>query len=180
MTLAPTPAGVPSRPRSSLVYGPEAPDAVSAPAREALAPFAPLWSTHPEHGGWPGVLLRRAHWFEAIRALKERAGFDMLTDHTAVDYPARRPERFTVVAIVTNLATQERLIVKTRVAEGDSVPSLVPLWKSADWAERETYDMFGIPFEGHPELTRIYMPQDFDGWPLRRDFPMQGHLRFKD
>ena len=70
--------------------------------------------------------------------------------------------------------------MRTRVAEGGSVPTLTHLWMSADWAERETFDMFGIRFDGHPELTRIYMPQDFDGWPLRRDFPMQGHNRFRD
>ena len=58
-----------------------------------------------------------------------------------------------------SLATQERLIVKARVAEGASIATLTPLWKSADWAERETYDMFGIAFAGHPDLTRIYMPQ---------------------
>jgi NADH-quinone oxidoreductase subunit C len=163
-----------------MVYADDPPEGVSEAVRKALAPFSPRWSVHPVHGGWPGVLVPRGHWVEAFRALKEGAGFDLLTDHTAVDYPDRRPERFTVVGILTNLTTQERLIVKTRVAEGESVGSLAGLWKSADWAERETYDMFGIAFEGHPELTRIYMPQDFDGWPLRRDFPMQGHLRFKD
>ena len=64
--------------------------------------------------------------------------------------------------------------------EGASIASLTPLWEAANWAERETYDMFGIDFSGHPDLTRIYMPHDYDGWPMRRDFPLQGHLRFRD
>ena len=84
------------------------------------------------------------------------------------------------MGLISNIETQERLMVRTRVAEGGSVPTLTHLWQSADWSERETFDMFGIQFTGHPELTRIYMPQDFDGWPLRRDFPMQGHNRFRD
>ena len=71
-------------------------------------------------------------------------------------------------------------MLRTRVPDGEAVPTLAHLYTSADWAERETFDMFGIPFSGHPDLTRIYMPQDYDGWPLRRDFPMQGHNRFKD
>lgn len=166
--------------QSCMTYGAQPPAGVGAATIQALGPFDPQWSEHPVHGGWPGVLIPRAKWLPAVRALKEQAGFEFLVEHTAVDYPERRPERFTVVAILRKLDTQETLIVKTRVASGQSVASLVPLWKAADWAERETYDMFGIPFEGHPELTRIYMPQDFDGWPLRKDFPMQGHLRFKD
>jgi NADH-quinone oxidoreductase subunit C len=138
------------------------------------------WSEHPVFGGWPGCLVPRERWADAVAALRDGAGFDVLVDQTAVDYPDRRPERFTVLALVMNLETQDRLMMRTRVAEGQSVPTLTHLWKFADWAERETYDMFGIPFEGHPDLTRIYMPQDFDGWPLRRDFPLQGHNRFRD
>ena len=107
------------------------------------------------------------------------AGYGSFVDHTAVDYPDRTP-RFTVVAILMNMDTQDRIIVKARVADGEPLASLTPLWSAANWAERETYDMFGIPFEGHPDLTRIYMPENYDGWPLRRDFPLQGHLRFRD
>ena len=165
---------------SCLAYTDSAPEGVSAAAQAALAPFDVQWSEHPVHGGWPGALVARADWAKAFSALKATGGFDMLVDHTAVDYPSRSPERFTVLGLLMNMNTQERLMVRTRVPEGESVPTLANLWKSADWAERETYDMFGIPFAGHPELTRIYMPQDFDGWPLRRDFPMQGHNRFRD
>jgi NADH-quinone oxidoreductase subunit C len=160
---------------SSVRYRPEAPSSVPAKAREALASFAPEWS---EHHGDVGVRVPKERWFDALQVLKQ-AGYVFLVDHTAVDYPGRVP-RFTVVAIVLDLGTQHRLIVKTRVADGEALASLTPLWHSANWAERETYDMFGIPFEGHPDLTRIYMPEDYDGWPLRRDFPMQGHLRFQD
>ena len=169
---------------SSIVYSDEVPPGVSAETQAALAAFSPRWSrhqgaAHQAAGGYPGCLIDRKHYREAAQALRDDANFKMLIDHTAVDYPDR-PERFTVVSVLMNYMTQERILLKTRAAEGDAVPSLAPLWKSADWSERETYDMFGIPFEGHPELTRIYMPQDYDGWPMRRDFPLQGHLRFQD
>jgi NADH-quinone oxidoreductase subunit C len=161
--------------QSSIRYLDGVPEGVPAAAREALAPFEPRWS---EHRGDVAVLVPRESWFPAFEALKQ-AGYDYLVDHTAVDYPDRQP-RFTVVGLIQSMATQHRLIVKTRVADGQPVASLVPLWSSANWAERETYDMFGIPFEGHPDLTRIYMPEDYEGWPQRRDFPLQGHLRFRD
>jgi NADH-quinone oxidoreductase subunit C len=160
---------------SSVQYQAEAPAGVSAAAKAALAPFGPRWSFHHRT---VGVLVPAERWLEAFQALKA-AGFDFLVDHTAVDYPERSP-RFTVVAVVMSLATQERLVVKARLAEGASIASLTPLWASANWAERETYDMFGIDFAGHPELTRIYMPHDYEGWPMRKDFPLQGHLRFRD
>lgn len=165
--------------QSAIQYSTEPPEAVPAAAREALASVAGLSVQWSEHHGDLGVLVPRERWFEAIEALKVRGGYDWLVDHTAVDYPARTP-RLTVVAILQAMDTQARLIVKTRVADGEGVASLVPLWEAANWAERETYDLFGIPFEGHPNLTRIYMPQDYEGWPLRRDFPLAGHLRFRD
>jgi NADH-quinone oxidoreductase subunit C len=160
--------------QSSIVYSGTPPASVSEAVRAALAPFEPRWSSDRD----PGVLIPREAWLPAFRALRA-AGLEFLVDHSAVDYPSRSP-RFTVVAIVMNLSTQERLIVKTRVADGESVASLTSLWKAADWSERETYDMFGIRFDGHPEMTRIYMPEEFEGWPERRDFPMHGHLRFRD
>lgn len=166
--------------QSCMVYTAEAPAGVSDAVKQALAPFEVQWSEHPAHGGWPGCLVSNDDWPKVFEALKTKAGFEYLVDHTAVDYPHRTPERFTVLGLAQNLETQERLMVRTRVAEGGSVPTLTHLWRSADWSERETFDMFGIRFAGHPELTRIYMPQDFDGWPLRRDFPMQGHNRFRD
>ena len=171
--------------KSSIQYQDTAPEGVSAEAIAALEPFAKGWSggpdsLHPHASRYPGVLVDRADYLEAASALRGAAGFISLVDHSAVDYPDRTPERFTVVAVLMNMATQDRLILKTHAGEGESVPSLTSLWKAADWAERETYDMFGIPFEGHPDLTRIYMPEDYDGWPMRRDFPLQGHLRFQD
>ncbi len=160
---------------TAITYLEAAPAGVSAAAQAALAPFHPRWSSH--HGSH-AVLIDAQGWLEALRALKG-AGFDFLVDHTAVDYPEESP-RFTVVAVVMSLATQERLIVKARVADGGAIASLTPLWEAANWAERETYDMFGIAFSGHPDLTRIYMPHDYEGWPMRKDFPLQGHLRFRD
>ncbi len=162
--------------QSSIQYLDAPPDAAPRNAALALEPFEPKWSAF--HGD-VAVLVPKEHFFEAVKALKEKAGFGSFTDHTAVDYPEREP-RFTVVVILLNMETQARLIVKTRVADGEKVASLTPLWSAANWAERETYDMFGIPFEGHPDLTRIYMPQSYEGWPMRRDFPLQGHIRFRD
>ena len=100
-------------------------------------------------------------------------GFQQLMDVTAVDGNQRDP-RFDVVYHLLNLTTQERLRLKVRVAERESVPSLVSRFKSADWAEREVMDMFGIPFEGHPDPRRLLMWEDFPGFPLRKDFPLDG------
>jgi NADH-quinone oxidoreductase subunit C len=71
-------------------------------------------------------------------------------------------------------------VLSTRVAEGQGVPTLSGLYAAADWSEREVYDMFGIPFEGHPNLVRILLPDDFEGFPLRKDFPCEGRLKFRD
>ena len=165
---------------SCMVYTDSVPEGVSEAVQKALAPFSVQWSVHPSFGTYPGCLVKGEDWRAVFRALKDQAGFCMLMDHTAVDYPERLPERFTVLGLVMNLDTQERLMVRTRVAEGASVPTLSDIWTSANWAERETFDMFGIPFEDHPDMTRIFMCEDYEGWPLRRDFPMQGYNRFKD
>lgn len=103
----------------------------------------------------------------------KQEGFQLLLDITAVDWFERDP-RFDVVYHFLNLLTQERLRVKLQVGEGASVPTLTGIFKSADWAEREVLDLFGIPFEGHPNPERLMMWKDFPGHPLRKDFPMDG------
>jgi NADH-quinone oxidoreductase subunit C len=114
---------------------------------------------------------------ECLRCLKERCRFDMLIDLTAVDYlnyPGAR-DRFGVVYALLNVASGERVYVQTYVNEPDlRLPSVVPLWKGADWMEREVYDMFGIEFTGHPDLRRILMPDEFAAFPLRKDYPLRG------
>ena len=100
-------------------------------------------------------------------------GFQMLVDVTAVDWPEREP-RFDVVYHWLNLASQERLRVKVPVADGEAVPSLVDRFKTADWFEREVWDMFGIRFEGHPDLRRLLLWEDYPGHPLRKDYPLDG------
>jgi NADH-quinone oxidoreductase subunit C len=114
---------------------------------------------------------------DVLSWLKEHRGFDMLVDITAVDYLEYRDatDRFHVIYLLLNMTTKERLIVKVPVNLPDAaLPSVVPLWKGADWMEREVYDMFGIDFTGHPDLRRILMPEEFTAFPLRKDYPCKG------
>ena len=110
------------------------------------------------------------------------AGFEVCADVTAVDYFRNRPVRYDVVA---NLVSQEhrlRLRVMAAVPRDDTViPSLTPIWPGANFPEREVYDMFGITFDGHPDMTRILMPDDWQGYPLRKDFSVGSvPVQFKD
>jgi NADH/F420H2 dehydrogenase subunit C len=122
---------------------------------------------------------------ERLEALKSE-GYTMLLDLGAADYPERAP-RFDVVyhllklsASATTIAaagTPQRYRLLCGVADGENVPSVVDLWNSADWAEREVFDLFGIVFDGHPDLRRIQMPNDWEGYPLRKDYPLRGEER---
>jgi NADH-quinone oxidoreductase subunit C len=99
------------------------------------------------------------------------AGFEVLADVTAVDWYRTRTPRFDLVVNLLSMQHRRRLRILVGVAEDDPVvPSLVPVWPGANFGEREVYDMFGITFEGHPDLTRILMPDDWEGFPLRKDF----------
>lgn len=115
--------------------------------------------------------------FAFLECLKQHCGFDMLAELTAVDYlhyPDAR-DRFGVVYCLLNTTTGERVYVKTYLNEPElTLPSVFPLWKGADWLEREVYDMYGIVFEGHPDLRRILMPEEFTHFPLRKDYPLRG------
>ena len=107
--------------------------------------------------------------------LKKNSGcqFTTLVDITAVDSPSRE-KRFDVVYHLLSMNLNQRVRVKTQIAEGDMVPSLVGLFPSANWFEREVFDMYGIPFSGHPDLRRILTDYGFAGHPLRKDFPLTG------
>jgi NADH-quinone oxidoreductase subunit C len=123
------------------------------------------------------LLVPAARVFDLLQLLKNDYGFDMLVDMTAVDY-LHYPDavdRFGVVYALLNIATGQRLFVKTMLNEPELVvPSVFFLWKGADWMEREIFDMYGIRFEGHPNLRRILMPDEFVAYPLRKDYPLRG------
>ncbi|MFQ5353992.1 MAG: NADH-quinone oxidoreductase subunit C [Thermodesulfobacteriota bacterium] len=95
-------------------------------------------------------------------------------DIAGVDYPHRQ-ERFEVVYHLYSTSTKLRICLKVRLAEGEEVPSVTDLWSSANFPEREAYDMFGIVFSGHPDLRRIYLDEDWEGFPLRKDYPLRGY-----
>lgn len=112
---------------------------------------------------------------EVMTALKneEPFRFNQVLDITGVDFLNQKP-RFLVVYILLSTVTNRRLIVETDVDESGSVPTVTGVWCGADWFEREMYDMFGIQVQGHPWLKRILMWDGFDGYPLRKDFPVRG------
>jgi NADH-quinone oxidoreductase subunit C len=134
--------------------------------------------THAQHGDHTAVI-ERAALPAALNLCRGDAdlGFDVLMDLTAVDYqkyPGREDgPRFEVVYHLYSLRWNHRVRIKVRVDEDDAVvPSAVALWPIADWFEREVWDMFGVRFEGHPDLRRLLMYEEFVGHPLRKDYPI--------
>jgi NADH-quinone oxidoreductase subunit C len=106
---------------------------------------------------------------DILRLLRDEEQFDYCVDITAVHYP-KREKQFDVIWILYSFARNERLRVKTLIHDGASLPSSVPIWPGANWLEREVFDMFGIKFDGHPDLKRILLPEDWKGHPLRKDY----------
>jgi NADH-quinone oxidoreductase subunit C len=106
--------------------------------------------------------------------LKKEGGFDRLSAVTAVDWWPRQP-RFEVIYLLHSLRNAARLRLSVRVGEGVEVESVTPVWRGANWYEREVFDLFGIPFRNHPNMERIMMPTDWEGHPLRKDYPVHGH-----
>jgi len=104
-----------------------------------------------------------------LRILRNDEQFDYCVDITAVHYP-KREKQFDVVWILYSFARNERIRVKTQIADGESIASVVPIWVTANWLEREVFDMFGIKFDGHPNLKRILLPDGWKGFPLRKDY----------
>ena len=113
-----------------------------------------------------------------MKLLKNETASIMLAELTAADYLKypKATDRYGVIYGLLNTTSGERLWVKTFVNDPDlTLPSVFPLWKGADWLEREVYDMYGIVFEGHPDLRRILMPEEFTSFPLRKDYPLRGN-----
>ncbi len=101
--------------------------------------------------------------------MRDDLEFDYCVDITAVNYP-KREQQFEVVYVLYSFLKNERTRVKTRIKDGEHVPSSVSIWETANWLEREVFDMFGIVFDGHPGLKRILLPDEWKGHPLRKDY----------
>jgi NADH-quinone oxidoreductase subunit C len=167
--------------------------AVAAPAAPAAKPTVPAKPTGPVPLPWTSPLVEkyRAQYgsgLEALtylgqnylsvdralipnilRLLRDEEQFDYCVDVTAVHYP-KREKQFDVIWILYSFVRNERVRVKTQIADGASIDSCVAIWPTANWLEREVYDMFGIQFDGHPDLKRILLPDGWKGHPLRKDY----------
>jgi NADH-quinone oxidoreductase subunit C len=104
--------------------------------------------------------------------------FEQLMDVTAVDWPAR-PERFDVVYNLLSVSRNQRIRVKTTTDETQPVPSATAVYNAANWFEREVWDLYGVAFDGHPDLRRILTDYGFEGYPLRKDFPLTGRVEVR-
>jgi len=107
---------------------------------------------------------------ELLQVLRDDELFDYCVDITAVHYPQRKDREFDVVWILYSFEHNQRVRVKTMIKDGDPAPSVAAIWSTANWLERECYDMFGIRFEGHPDLRRILLPDGWQGYPLRKEY----------
>jgi NADH-quinone oxidoreductase subunit C len=125
--------------------------------------------------GVPIVRVRRGDISKVGRFLRDDPASDMkyLSNLCGAHYPGRS-EPFEVVYHLYSITKNHRMELKVRSAEGEPVPTVEGVWRTANWHEREAFDMYGIPFEGHPDLTRILLPDDWEGHPLRKDYPLEG------
>jgi NADH-quinone oxidoreductase subunit C len=126
-------------------------------------------------GDWT-IVVPVAQLIAVARHLKDTPGarFDYLSDLTATDWPPRTEARFDVVYCLYSTRHRHRLRIKVKAGERDGVPSVTDLWPAANWLEREVWDMFGVNFTGHPDRRRILMPEDWQGFPQRKDYPLEG------
>jgi len=129
------------------------------------------------------VIVTKENIFQTIKNLKENKNliFNQLIDITAVDYPSNSL-RFEIIYILLSMVLNKRVVVKTFLCESEGIESITSIHQSADWYERECYDLFGIQFLNHPDLRRIMTDYNFEGHPLRKDFPLTGHteVRYDD
>ena len=186
VAAAPAP---PAAPRPAAAGAPKAPPPPPGPPDQA----PPADTAVPEYiaalqADLPGAVAQVSFWVgdwtvivpagrlvEVATFLRDRPGclFDYLSDLTAVDWPTR-DKRFDLVLCLYSIPHRQRVRIKVRAAEGEAVASVTGVWPAANWLEREVFDMFGIPFSGHPDLRRLLMPADWQGHPQRKDYPLEG------
>ena len=183
-TGAPAPAkpATPATPAPPAAAKPAAPAAPAKPAgptptpceHERVAKLKQQYGSGVKEAstylGQNYIIVDRSIAADVLRSMRDDERFDYLVDVTAVHYPKREGTQFDVVFNLYSFPKNERMRVKTQIKDGESVPSATSLWVTANWLERECFDMFGIQFEGHPDLRRILLPDEWKGYPLRKDY----------
>ena len=177
---APPPAGgaaKPAPPKPAAAAAPKAPAVMAATpweselAREIRERFGESVTETSTYLGQAFIVCKPDAAIPVLEFLKLEADFDYLVDLTAVDWP-KRPERFDLVYILYSFARNERVRVKTYIADGFRPETSVGVHLTSNWLEREVFDMFGIEFAGHPDMRRILLPEEWQGYPLRKDYPI--------
>lgn len=167
-------AGAEAKPKEAAPVKLAATDAAGHPWVRSLAAGVPdAVVSAKEFAGQVTVVVQREKVVAVARHLKDEEDFRYCVDVTAVDWKKREP-RFDVVYHFYSFSKNGRIRVKCGAADGEEVPSIASVYLAADWPERETWDMFGIRFSGHPDLRRILTWEGFHGHPLRKDFPVEG------
>jgi NADH-quinone oxidoreductase subunit C len=174
---AATPPGEPPKPIPAKAATPAAPPKAAGPVpvpwdSPMVAKFRGQYGSGIEPLTYLGqnyMVVDRSLIPNLLRLLRDHEGFDYCVDLTAVHYPSRQSQ-FDVIWILYSFARNERIRVKTMIAENESLPSSVEIWPTTNWLEREVFDMFGIKFDGHPDLKRILLPDGWKGHPLRKDY----------
>lgn len=178
-SLSPEPAAAAPKPAAPAAppkpAAPKPADASGKPLIAALAAAVPGAVLEAyEFVGETTAKIAPEHLVAACRYLKDEQGFTYLVDETAVDWKDRQP-RFDVLLLLHSFSRgQERLRLKVGIAEDGACPTVTGVWETANWMEREAFDMYGVRFEGHPDLRRILTWDGFQGHPLRKDFPIEG------
>lgn len=165
------PAAPPPKPPAAAAKAPVKPDPWSSPLLDELhRRFPGAISEAVIFRKMPSLTVAKESLVAMCEFLKsdEGGGYTLLTDETAVDYP-KREKRFEIIYHLYSFPRNDRLRLKVLAAEGEKVPSVVGVWPTANWLEREVYDMFGVQYEGHPDLRRILLPEEWVGHPLRKD-----------
>jgi NADH-quinone oxidoreductase subunit C len=184
---APAPAAAPPKPAAPKPpappvgelwerdpVSPEWKDAAADPLVAALKEeFGEAIESARSFAGDLTLVLRRDALAEVAGSLKTKHQFTYLIDICGADYPKRTP-RFDVVYHLHSFVANRRIRLKVATDEATPVPTVCGVWKAANWPEREVYDMYGVRFDGHPDMTRILLWEGFNGYPLRKDFPVEG------
>ena len=157
---------------------PTAPDALEKLGQKIVANSAGAIASHAVAYGEVTVTAQTPQIVRVLEYLRDTGEFQQLIDLTAVDYP-ERARRFDVVYHLLSMTRNLRVRVKVATDEDTAVPSVTRVYPNADWYEREAFDMYGIFFEGHPDLRRILTDYGFHGHPLRKDFPMTGYVEVR-